>query len=112
MFSGADNDASLNFYAKKDLTLNGTLASNPASIKFGENGTAVLNAEGLGVSNVSCTYSMNMNSANQEMTLVAGDNTIVGTYSVSMTGVVTFTVTSATGALAAAIPAGTVFSNQ
>ena len=112
MFSGADNDASINFYAKKDLTLNGTVAGGSASIKFGENGAAILNAEALSVNNVSCSYSMKMNDANQEMTLVVGDNTIVGTYAVSITGAVTFTVTSITGSMAAAIPAGTVFSNQ
>lgn len=112
MFYGANNDARLNYYAKKDLTLNGVLASNPASITFGENGTAVLNAEALGVNNVSCTYTMAMDGNNQVMTLVAGDNTIVGTYEVTMAGQISFTVTSATGSLAAAVPAGTTFSNQ
>ena len=111
-FIGPDVDPTLNYYAKKDLTLNGVLASNPASIKFNGNGEAVLNAEALGVNNVSCTYTMAMNDGNQVMTLVAGDNTIVGTYEVTLTGVASFVVTSATGSLAAAVTAGTTFSNQ
>ena len=111
-FYGPDVDPTVNYYVKKDLILNGVLASNPASIKLNGNGSAVLNAEALGVNNVSCTYSMAMNGANQEMTLVAGDNTIVGTYEVTMDGTASFVVTSATGSLAAAITAGTTFSNQ
>jgi hypothetical protein len=111
MFYGVDNDSSLNFYAKKDTVLNGNIAAGEASIKFNGNGSASLTCAGLGADNVACTYSTNMNGANQEMTLVVNDTTIVGTYTVSIAGVVTFTVISATGSLAAYIPANTVFSN-
>ena len=111
MFYGADNDSSLNFYAKKDVTLTGNISAGEASIKFGNAGSASLTCAGLSADNVACTYSMNMNGANQEMTLTINDTVVVGTYAVSMTGNVTFTVTSATGSLAAYIPVGTVFAS-
>ena len=112
MFYGVDNNPSINFYAKKDLVINGTTAAGPANIKFGDNGSASLTCEALGANNVACTYAMSMNGANQEMVLTVSDTVITGTYTVALDGTVTFTVISATGSLASYIPANTVFSNN
>jgi hypothetical protein len=111
-FSNVDNDPSLNYYAKKDLTLNGTIALGAASIKFDEGGKAYFTCTDAGLNNVQCSYTTAMNGANQEMTITVGGNVIKGVYAVAPTGKVTFTVTEVTGDYAAAIPADTVFSNQ
>ena len=110
-FYGPDVDPTLNFYAKKDVVLNGSITPGAASIKFNGNGSASLTCEAISANNVSCTYSMNMNGGNQEMVLTVNDTVITGTYSVTAQGAVTFTVISATGSLAGYIPANTVFSN-
>ena len=112
MFYGPDNDANLNFYAKKDLVLKGTTTAGEATLKFGENGDVVFTCEGLGTYNVTYKYSMNMNGANQELTITANGILVKGTYSVSITGAVTFTVTNAEGDIAPYLPVDTVFSNQ
>ena len=111
-FSNVDNDPSLNYYAKKDLTLNGTIALGAASVKFDEGGKAYFTCAGASLDNVQCSYTTAMNGANQEMTITVGGNVIKGVYAVAPTGKVTFTVSEVTGDYAAAIPAGTVFSNQ
>lgn len=111
-FSNVDNDPSLNYYAKKDLTLNGSIALGAASIKFDEGGKAYFTCTDAGLNNVQCSYTTAMNGANQEMTITIGGNVIKGVYAVAPTGKVTFTVTEVTGDYAAAIPADTVFSNQ
>ena len=111
-FSNVDNDPSLNYYAKKDLTLNGTIALGAASVKFDEGGKAYFTCADAGLDNVQCSYTTAMNGANQEMTITVGGNVIKGIYAVAPNGKVTFTVTEVTGDYAAAIPANTVFSNQ
>ena len=55
---------------------------------------------------------MNMDGSTQEMVLKVGEDTATGTYSVNAAGTVTFTVTAATGSLAAAVPVGSVFTNS
>ena len=111
-FSNVDNDPSLNFYAKKDLTLNGTIALGAASIKFDEGGKAYFTCADAGLDNVQCSYTTAMNGAYQEMTITVGGNVIKGVYTVAPNGKATFTVTEVTGDYAAAIPANTEFSNQ
>ena len=111
-FSNVDNDPSLNYYAKKNLTLNGTITLGAASIKFDEGGKAYFTCAAASLDNVQCSYTTAMNGANQEMTITVGGNVIKGVYAVAPTGKVTFTVTEVTGDYAAAIPADTVFSNQ
>ena len=111
-FSNVDNDPSLNYYAKKDLTLNGTIALGAASFKFDEGGKAYFTCSDAGLDNVQCSYTTAMNGANQEMTITVGGNVIKGVYAVAPNGKATFTVSEVTGDYAAAIPADTVFSNQ
>ncbi|MBQ6730768.1 MAG: bacterial Ig-like domain-containing protein [Bacilli bacterium] len=111
-FSNVDNDPSLNYYAKKDLTLNGTIALGAASVKFDEGGKAYFTCAGAELDNVQCSYTTAMNGANQEMTITVGGNVIKGVYAVAPNGKATFTVSEVTGDYAAAIPVDTVFSNQ
>ena len=113
MFKGPSNDPTLNFYAKKGVTISGDLsASASASLTFGDAGTAKLNCAALNANDLACTYVMRMNGANQEMALAVSDSIIVGTYAVDVTGKVTFTVTSVTGSLSAYIAAGVVLTNN
>ena len=100
-----------NFLAKKDVSLSGTTNAGAATIKFGDSGKVLLTCAGLSADNVECAYKMYMNGNAQEMVITVGSDTIKGTYAVNAQGVVTFTVTEATGNLAAAIAANTVFAN-
>ena len=112
MFVGPDNNSALNYYAKKDLVLNGTTSAGAATIKFAENGNLAFTCEGLGINNANYTYSMSMNEGSQELVIIADRVNVKGTYAVSASGVVTFTVTSVAGDLTSYLPVGTVFSNQ
>ena len=112
-YYSVDNDPNINFYAPKGLELIAKEApvSNQSSLVFGENGLVrfypSLAADTVYVG----TYSMEMNDTNQEMTIVLDDNSFTGTYVVSASGAVTFTVQSVEGTLASLIEVGTIFSN-
>lgn len=110
-FSNVDNDSSLNFYAKKDLALNGTIAAGAATMTFGQNGVVTLNCQALG-GDLAGTYTMAMGEAGQLLTVKTSMGNITGTYSVNPMGKVTFTVTEVTGDLAAGVNVGAVLSNQ
>ena len=111
MFYGPNNDASLNFYAKKDMVLSGNITAGPASLKFGDAGKATFTCAALNATDVAATYKMAMNGNNQEITISFGDNVIVGTYAVDVLGNVTLTIVSATGSAAAYINAGATLTN-
>ena len=111
-YSSEDTNPNLNFYAKKDLVLNGTIVPGAASLKFDEGGKAYFTCENASMNNVEVTYSMAMNGDVQEMTVVINDSTIRGSYSVDMTGNVTFIVIEASGSLASNVPADTTFTNN
>ena len=110
-FYNEGSDPEVNFYALNGLTLAGTINVGAASIAFGENGVASLTCSALG-GTVEGKYAMQMNGANQQLTItVSGDTingTIVGTYAVSAQGVVTFTIIKGTGDFAAAVAADQV----
>ena len=100
-----------NFLAKKDVSLSGTTNAGAATIKFGDSGKVLLTCTGLNADNAECAYKMYMNGNAQEMVITVGNDTIKGTYAVNAQGVATFKVIEATGNLAAAIAANTVFAN-
>ena len=110
-FSNVDNDPSLNFYAKKDLALNGTITAGAATMTFGQNGAVTLNCQALG-GDLAGTYTMAMGEAGQLLTVKTSMGNITGTYSVNPMGKVTFTVTEVTGDLTAGVNVGAVLSNQ
>ena len=102
-FSSADNDPTLNFYAKKDMTLT---SSGSKAFTFDGNGAFHLANDQEG------TYMMEMNNGDQILTLTTGNSTVKGIYEVDMAGQVTFTVTEVTGDLASDIIVGDIFSNS
>ena len=89
----------MNYFAKKDLSLSGNVTAGAASLTFDDGGVVKFTCADAGISNASYRYSMSMyNSSTQQMTITINDETsVVGTYSVSSIGVVTFTVTAVTG---------------
>ena len=113
-YYNVDSNPNVNFYAYQGLELmaKDVEVSKQAVLTFAGNGQVVLNPGPAFSTRYTCSYSMNMNGANQEMTLVTTDNTIVGTYNVSMDGTVTFTVISVDGPLASHIDIGTAFTNK
>ena len=89
----------VNYFAKKDLSLSGNVTAGASSLTFDDGGVVKFTCADAGISNTSYRYSMSMyNSSTQQMTITINDETsVVGTYSVSSIGVVTFTVTAVTG---------------
>ena len=114
MFKGPSNDPSLNFYAKKDVTISGELSTGgaTASLTFGNAGTAKLNCAALNANDLACTYTMKMVGNDQIMTITVSDSVITGKFTVDATGKVTFVVTEVTGSLAAAISIGASLTNN
>ena len=112
-YYSVDNDPNINFYAAKGLVLIAKEAdvSKQSSLVFGENGVVRFYLNPAADTVYVCSYLMKMNSANQEMTIVLDDNSLAGTYVVSNSGGVTFTIQSVEGTLASLIEVGTVFSN-
>ena len=103
----------VNFFAANGLELSGEITAGDAKFTFGENGAVGLTCAALG-GTVNGTYALRMGESAQEMVItVSGDvaGTITGTYAVSAQGIVTFTVTAATGAFAAGVNVGAVLSN-
>ena len=106
------NNPKVNFYAYDNLMLI-KRSKGYAYIQFGNNNQVKLSPSAAASSIYVGTYSAKMNGANQEITLVLPkDNTIVGTYSVSTAGVVTFTVISVDGPLSSLVEVGAVFTNE
>ena len=114
MFKGPNNDPSLNFYAKKDVTVSGELSTGGAnaSLTFGNAGTAKLNCAALNANDLACTYTMKMVGNDQIMTITVSDSAIAGKFTVDATGKVTFVVTEVTGSLASAISIGASLTNN
>lgn len=110
-FSNVESDPNINFFAKKNLTLNGQFGDEDASIKFDENGVFTFNCAASSMVDVEGQYRMNMTSDGQVITLSFEDTVVKAIYSVSG-GAVSFTVIESTGALASSIPVNSVFSNQ
>ena len=111
-FSGVNNSPELNFYAKKDLVLNGNIVPGAASVTFGEDAKFSFTCANAGKDNVEGTYSMFMEGNVQKMVLDVLNTKIEGIYTVDNTGKVTFTVTNVTGDLSAYIEVNTVLTNQ
>ena len=112
MFYSEEMTISAPFLAIKGLEMSGALANGaPASITLGEHGTCKLTCAALGGS-LDATFTLIGN----KMTITVppfqgGEKTVItGTYApAEQEGVVTFTVISTTGEMAAYIPADTVF---
>lgn len=110
--ASVDNDPTLNYYAKKDMTLSGTTNAGEASIKFGENGKVYLTCAAAGYTDVEGTYTLVNNGTNHLMVIKIGENSMTGTYVVNpSTMKSTFTVTSASGAFASLVSLGVTFTN-
>ncbi len=110
--SSVDNDPTLNYYAKKDMTLSGTTSVGSASIKFGENGKVYLTCAAASYTDVEGTYTLVNNGTNHIMVITIGENTMTGKYVVNpSTMKSTFTVTSASGAFANLVSSGVAFTN-
>ena len=110
--TNADND----FYGKKDLTMNGELNDGvAASLKFGDFGKIKVTCAALQLSEAEVDYKISMSGAHQYLTFTIGSGeaatTIKGEYAVNIQGVATFTVKEATGAMAAQVKIGNVFSS-
>ena len=112
MFYSEEMNIAAPFLAVKGLEMSGALANGaPASITLGEQGKCKLTCAALGGS-LDATFTLIGN----KMTITVppfqgGEKTVItGTYAPSdQAGVVTFTVISTTGEMAAYIPANTVF---
>ena len=111
MFFSEEMNITAPFLAVKDLEMSGTLANGAAaSIKIGEHGAVKMTCQGLG--SIDATFTLI--GSTMVITIPAfqgGEKTVItGTYAPSdQAGVVTFTVISTTGEMAAMIPADTVF---
>lgn len=108
-FNDYDNPEA-NFFAEEGLVLNGNITAGPATMTFGQNGAVTLHNEMLG-GDLAGAYSMAMGEAGQLLTIKTSMGNIVGTYSVNMAGLVTFTVTEVTGGLAQGVNVGAVLTN-
>ena len=106
-YSNGD-DPALTFYAKKGMTLSGTIVPGAASITFGDAGKAIFTCANAGMTDAAITYSMIAGSP-QQMVLTISDTTVTGVYYVEANGSVTFRVLSAEGSLATYILADTEF---
>lgn len=112
MFYSEEMNIAAPFLAVKGLEMSGALANGaPASITLGEQGKCKLTCAALGGS-LDATFTLIGN----KMTITVppfqgGEKTVItGTYAPSdQAGVVTFTVISTTGEMAAYLPANTVF---
>ena len=112
MFFSEEMNITAPLLAVNGLKMDGALANGAAaSIILGEHGNAQLACEALG-GTLNCTFTL----VGSTMTIKApaigegSGTTIVGTYAPTETnGVVSFTVTSCTGDMAAYLPANTVF---
>ncbi len=111
MFFPEEMNIAAPFLAIKGLEMSGTIVPGAASITLGEHGTCKLTCAALGGS-LDATFTLIGN----KMTITVppfngGEKTVItGTYAPSdQAGVVTFTVISTTGEMAAMIPADTVF---
>ena len=111
-FVSEDANPDVNFYAKKDLVLNGTIGGGAASIKFDNGGKAYFTCAGLSLDNVAGTYEMSMSGGMQYLTVTIGDNVIKGTYGVDGGGSVTFIITEANGTASSYITVGAEFNNN
>ena len=115
MFFSEEMNIAAPFLAINGLEMSGALANGaPASITLGEHGTCQLTCEQLGGS-LNATFTL----IGSTMTItvpafMGGEKTVItGTYAPSdQAGVVTFTVISTTGEMAAYIPADTVFHQE
>ena len=115
MFFSEEMNIAAPFLAIKGLEMSGALANGaPASITLGEQGKCKLTCEALGGS-LDATFTL----IGDKMTITVppfqgGEKTVItGTYAPSdQAGVVTFTVISTTGEMAAYLPADTFFSGS
>ena len=97
-----------NFFAYDGLALSGEInGGTAATLTFGANGTAVLNYG----SDVPSSYRMFMYGGSQMLEITTPAGKITGTYVVSNTGVVTFTIVSATDSAASLVTAGQTFTS-
>ena len=111
MFYSEEMNISAPFLAIKGLEMSGTIVPGAASITLGEHGTCKLTCAALGGS-LDATFTL----IGDRMVITVpafqgGEKTVItGTYApTEQAGVVTFTVISTTGEMAAYIPADTVF---
>ena len=106
------NDMEINcdYYAPKDLVLNGTNGLN-ASVKFGDYTQAFISYPSLGLNNVECSYRMTYGGG-QGIIFSFNNMEIEGHYVCTLDGKATFTVTSVDSTLASFIPVGSVFTNK
>ena len=115
-FYNVDSDPELSFYTYDTETLEGTITAGKASIVFGTNGAVKFSCANLGMEDVACTYVQAMNGADQVMTITVpvsatASAKITGNYSITQTGIITFTVTAVDAALASYVNVGAVLSN-
>ena len=114
-YTSTENDPELFYYAPAGLSLTGTIVPGAATIKFEGHGNAKFTCAGAGMDNVAITYAMSMETDQETSeTIQIIDFNVNGTivhcqYAISAAGVPSATVISATGDLAAYIPANTVF---
>jgi hypothetical protein len=111
MFYSEEMNIAAPFLAIKGLEMSGTIVPGAASITLGEHGTCKLTCAALGGS-LDATFTL----IGDRMVITVpafqgGEKTVItGTYApTEQAGVVTFTVISTTGEMAAYIPADTVF---
>ena len=109
-FTKGYDDCTCNFFAKSGLALSGNITAGPATMTFGDNGAVTLNNTNLGGDLVG-KYWMEMQSPDQVFIIETSKGSITGKYTVSNTGVVTFTVTYVEGDLAAGVNVGAVLTN-
>lgn len=110
--SSVDNDPTLNYYTKNELTLTGTTNAGEASIKFAESGKVYLTCANASYNNVEGTYTLVNNGTNHVMVITIGDNTMTGNYVVNpATMKSSFTVTATSTAFSSSVSTGTSFTN-
>ena len=112
VFYNSGNNPSINFQAKKDMTLTGTIELGEASVRFGDAGLVYFTCANAGAENMEGHYTTMMVDGHQEMMLNVANTKITGIYSVNEAGVVTFKVTAKVGDLADYIAVDTVFTNN
>ena len=105
-----DMEINCDYYAPKDLVLNGTNGLN-ASVKFGDYTQAFISYPSLGLNNVECSYRMTYGGG-QGIIFSLNNMEIEGHYVCTLDGKATFTVTSVDPTLASFIPVGSVFTNK
>ena len=107
-YYSVDTNPYLNFYAKKDMVLNGNIGDNAASIKLDEGGKFTFTCAALGANNVDGTFDFELDNINryQVMTLNINNTVISCKYVVDGDYKVTITVLSVSGEMEAVIPVG------